>query len=80
MAAIIDALIGPLGAVAAVVAAIVAAWARGRQSGAEKAEKHGYETELRAHERINDADIGGGATDAERINRLRNIGRGQWGD
>ena len=59
-----------IGAVVAVVA-LVAAWARGMRSGAVRAEKRGLEQDAKAHERINEADTGIGATDGERIERLR---------
>ena len=60
-------------AIAAVVAAIGAAWFFGRRSGAAKRDaKHGedYIAERKRQDRL---DLGHGATDAERIKRLRDI-------
>lgn len=62
-----------LAALGALIAAVVAAYLKGRGDSAARAENQQLKAELDAHERINDADIGGGATDAERIKRLRDM-------
>lgn len=49
----------------------LALWIAGRRSGTVAAGKRGLQNEVNAHERINDADTGIGATDGERIERLR---------
>ena len=60
-----------LAALGALIAAFVAAYLKGRGDSAARAENQQLKSEINAHERINDADTGGGATDGERIKRLR---------
>ena len=62
-----------LAALGALIAAFVAAYLKGRGDSAARAENQKLEAEIDAHERINDADTGGGATDGERIKRLRDM-------
>lgn len=62
-----------LAALGALIAAFVAAYLKGRGDSAARAETQKLEAEIDAHERINDADTGGGATDGERIKRLRDM-------
>ena len=47
------------------------AWLAGRREGNQKAATGALKKDLKAHERINEADTGIGATDADRIERLR---------
>ena len=60
-------------AMAALIAAFVAAYLKGRGDNATKTENKQLKSEIDAHERINEADTGGGATDGERIKRLREM-------
>jgi hypothetical protein len=62
-----------LAALGALIVAFVAAYLKGRGDSAARAENQKLEAEIDAHERINDADTGGGATDGERIKRLRDM-------
>jgi hypothetical protein len=58
---------------AVLIAAFVAAYFKGRRDSAMVSENQHLKSEIDAHERINDADTGGGATDGERIKRLREM-------
>lgn len=60
-------------AMVALIVAFVAAYLKGRGDSAARAETQKLKAEIDAHERINDADTGGGATDGERIKRLRDM-------
>lgn len=60
-------------ALGALIAAFVVAYFKGRKDSAIVAENQHLKSEIDAHERINDADTGGGATDAERIKRLQHM-------
>ena len=62
-----------IAAIGAFCAALGLAYLRGQKSAANKVVKK----ELQAHGRINEADTGIGATDAERIERLQRMGK-QW--
>jgi hypothetical protein len=62
-----------LAALGALVAALAMAYLKGRADKSADAGKDQLEMEIDAHERINDADTGGGATDGERIKRLREM-------
>jgi hypothetical protein len=62
-----------LAALAALIVAFVAAYLKGRGDNATKTENKQLKSEIDAHERINEADTGGGATDGERIKRLREM-------
>ena len=62
-----------LAAVGALIAAFVVAYFKGRSDSAMVAQNKRLRSETDAHERINDADTGGGATDGERIKRLRDM-------
>jgi hypothetical protein len=62
-----------LAAIGAVLAAFVVAYFKGRADSAMVAQNQRLKSEMDAHERINDADTGGGATDVERIKRLREM-------
>ena len=62
-----------LAAAGALVAAFAMAYFKGRSDSATKAENKQLKSEIDAHERINEADTGGGATDGERIKRLHEM-------
>ena len=62
-----------LATVGALIAAFVVAYFKGRADSAMVAQNKRLRSETDAHERINDADTGGGATDGERIKRLRDM-------
>ena len=46
---------------------------KGRRDAKAKAETKAMKEDLKAHERINEADLGIGASDAERVERLRDF-------
>lgn len=48
-------------------------YAKGRSDAKAKAENKAMKEDLEAHERINEADLGIGASDAERVERLRDF-------
>ena len=48
-------------------------YAKGRADAKAKAENKAMKEDIKAHERINQADLGIGASDAERIERLRDF-------
>lgn len=62
-----------LATLGALIAAFIVAYFKGRKDSAIVAENQHLKSEIDAHERINDADTGGGATDAERIKRLQHM-------
>lgn len=51
----------------------VGIYAKGRSDAKAKAETKAMKEDLKAHERINEADLGIGASDAERVERLRDF-------
>jgi len=59
--------------IGAMIAALFAAVMWGRQGGKASAKVDALEAEQDAHERANNADTGIGATDADRIKRLRDF-------
>jgi len=62
------------------VVALAGVWGYGtaqRRKGREDAAQEAQEQELKAHDRINNADTGGGATDDERLKRLQRLGQ-EW--
>lgn len=62
-----------LAAFGALLVAFVVTYLKGRNDSAAAARHDQLKSEVDAHERINDADTGGGATDGERIKRLRDM-------
>lgn len=54
-------------------AGLLTVYGRGRSDAAAAARLRKLEGEINAHKRINGADTGGGATDAERVKRLHGI-------
>jgi len=56
MTDILSAIWGPLGAVVAVLVAVVAAWLRGRSSGATAERRRQTDAYIKTSERIDDAD------------------------
>lgn len=50
-----------------------ALWLAGTRSNAVRAEKRGLQSEVGAHERINEADLGIGASDADNQRWLRDF-------
>ena len=64
-----------LGGLGAAVVAVWAAWQRGRATGKQE-EAHRKVTDyLRERKHIDETDLGLGATDADRIGRLRGIAK-----
>lgn len=72
---ILSKLIGPIwGYIAAAGAAllgILGVYVKGRRDAKAKADLRDLKEDMKAHERINEADLGIGASDAERVERLR---------
>lgn len=62
-----------IAALGALIAAFVVAYFKGRSDSAMVAQNERLRSETDAHERINDADTGGGATDLQRIKRLHDM-------
>jgi len=52
-------------------AGVLALYLKGRADAKAKADTKAMKEDLKAHERINEADLGIGASDAERVDRLR---------
>ncbi|QDP48408.1 MAG: hypothetical protein Tp118SUR00d2C21406231_24 [Prokaryotic dsDNA virus sp.] len=75
---LIDLILGPVGAALGGLAVIVVTYFSGKSKGKLDAERKDMKAERAAHERINDAEIGIGASDTERRKRLRDLGE-QWG-
>lgn len=48
-------------------------YVKGRSDAKAKADLRDLKADAKAHERINDADLGIGATDSERVERLRDF-------
>ena len=60
------------------VVALAGVWGYGavqRRKGREDAAQEAQKREMEAHDRINEADTGGGATDDERLKRLQRMGQ-----
>jgi len=64
---------GLIETIAAIVAAIGAAWFLGRRSGAAKRDAEHGEDYIEERNRQDGLDVGHGASDAERIKRLHDI-------
>lgn len=62
-----------LAAFGALLVAFVVTYLKGRADSAAAARHDQLKSEVDAHERISNADTGGGATDGERIERLRDM-------
>ena len=62
-----------LAALGAVITAIAVAYLKGRADRSAEVQADQLKLEVDAHERINDADTGRGATDAQRVERLRDM-------
>jgi hypothetical protein len=60
-------------AIGAAMAAMLAIYAKGRASANAKRDARDAKANEQSHERMNDADLGIGATDDERIGRLRDF-------
>ncbi len=60
-------------AAGATVLAVLGIYAKGRSDEAHKAKVKDLKADIAAHERINNADTGAGASDDERIDRLRDF-------
>ena len=79
MTGLIDALLGPLGGLLAGVIAALAAWAFGRSQGASGAREKRAAQDARDYQNerreIDSEDLGIGASDTERVDRLRDIAK-----
>ena len=68
---------GWLAALAGVLLALLGVYAAGRRDARQRAAQEADQAYRKTRERIDDQDLGAGATDAERIERLRDYGR-KW--
>jgi hypothetical protein len=66
-----------LAALGLFLAGITLVYSKGKSDARDAASRKRLQDEVDAHDRITDADTGGGATDAERIKRLQHLGQ-QW--
>lgn len=62
---------GYLAAAGAALLGALGLYFKGRSDAKAKAETKAVKEDLKAHERINEANLGIGASDAERVERLR---------
>lgn len=62
-----------LGAALAGLVALFGAWVAGRREGAQAARSRALRADAKAHERMNDADLGIGAADGDNIKWLRDF-------
>lgn len=62
-----------IGGIVAFLLAIAGAWVFGQRKGEQKVKDRIKQSEAEAHERIENADVGIGANDSERIRRLREM-------
>jgi hypothetical protein len=60
------------------MAILASVWFLGKREGKADARANRMKDELDAHDRITGAETGIGASDAERIKRLRDMGNGDW--
>lgn len=67
-----------LAAAGAFLALLGAAWLKGRSQAKQDAERDKLQNEVDAHDRINRAETGANLDDAQRVDRLRKMGRGEW--
>lgn len=54
-------------------AGLIGLYLKGRSDAKAKAETKAMKEDMKAHARINEADLGIGASDAERVDRLRDF-------
>ena len=77
MSDLLGIILGPLGAIIGGVALAVLAWVTGRQQGKRNERDKRTAEDAKAYQdkrkEIDNADLGHGATDAERIKRLQSI-------
>jgi hypothetical protein len=66
-----DLIVGGLWQPIALAFGALVVWLKVRSGAKIKAENRNMKEELEAHERLNEADLGHGATDADRVVRLR---------
>lgn len=62
-----------LAGLVALLASMGAAWLMGKANGALRAKNRGLQDEVDAHDRINEADLGIGASDADNQRWLRDF-------
>ena len=68
-----------LGGLGATVVAVWAAWQRGKSAGRNEEAHRKVSDYLKERKRIDETDLGLGATDADRIGRLRGIAKRRGG-
>lgn len=66
-----QAIIGGLWKPIAALLGVLGVYMAGSRNARQKAQNEGLRADQKAHERINNADLGLGATDDERVKRLR---------
>jgi hypothetical protein len=76
---ILSKIYGWLAAVAASLGLLASVWFVGYRNAMTRNKNKTNESEIEAHERINNAETGVGATDADRIKRLQQMGN-RWRD
>lgn len=62
-----------LGAAVAVLLGLLGAWVAGKREARSEARSEALRGDAKAHERMNDADLGIGASDADNIKWLRDF-------
>lgn len=75
--AIIDGIFGPLGAVLLAILVGVAAWFKGRSDANLKRDLRDHRSYSDERKEIDNEDLGLGASDRERIERLQDIANGR---
>lgn len=68
-----------LGGIGAAVVAVWAAWQRGRATGKREEAHRKVSDYLKERKRIDEVDLGVGATDGDRVERLRDIAKRRGG-
>lgn len=73
MSTIIDLIFSPLGAILGIIISAMATWLTGRASGKSSVERKLDKAYRDERKEIDNEDLGLGATDATRVERLRDI-------
>jgi hypothetical protein len=77
MSLLIDLIMGPLGAALGVLVSVAAAFIAGRSAARAGAERDAANEYREMRKEIDNADLGLGASDSERIKRLRELADGR---
>lgn len=76
MTALLDIILGPIGAALGGILAALVAFVAGRSNGRQKAKNEALQGYQKERKKIDETDLGIGASDGERIDRLRDIAAG----